>query len=427
MIARITKYVRAARNNEFTSGVVTLFIGTAVSQVLPVAVLPILTKLLLPQELGLFATYFGILSIGAIFVVARYDMAVMQPGTDEDASQLFWGALLVNVVVTTVVSASFVCCINVVTDLLDNKALQPLLYVLPISLFLTGLNGVQSMWLNRAKMYVDMSRNRIIQGVVSAVLSVLAGIGGFGAFGLALANLAGYIVAQSVMLKAKLFKSVDRPDLHSIMVIMRRYRHYPLFDMPASGLNVLAQQSYVLMLPSLFGVAYAGYYFLVMRVFVAPITLLGASIGSVYRREATTEFQRCGCYRQTYVRTLRKLVFLGAPIFLVIGISSSTLFPMVFGEKWLVAGKIAEVLTPMFFFRFVASPLSFGFYISEKLHYDLAWQILNLFCVLVSLAIGYATSNFFFSIYVLSALGSIMYVIYLSVSYRLSTVGWRCI
>src|SRR3546814_4688694 len=52
-----------------------------------------------------------------------------------------------------------------------------------------------------------------------------------------------------------------------------------------------------------------------------------------------------------------------------------TAFVLVLGEKWRMAGIIAMWMLPLYSLRFIASPLSYTFYIVDKQHVDLAWQV----------------------------------------------------
>ena len=92
-------------------------------------------------------------------------------------------------------------------------------------------------------------------------------------------------------------------------------------------------------------------------------------------------------------------------------------FVVAFGEPWRRAGTIAVWLVPMFAMRFVASPLSYVFYIAGKQHVDLIWQ-----CALLSVTLWafLSAANFKEAVLFYSAGYAALYVVYALMSYRFS-------
>ena len=101
----------------------------------------------------------------------------------------------------------------------------------------------------------------------------------------------------------------------------------------------------------------------------------------------------------------------------VVMVACEQAFALAFGAPWRTAGAIAIWLMPMFALRFVASPLSYLFYVAAKQHVELAWQLSLLTMTVATLLVpeDYRTALQAY------ALGySALYVIYLFLSYRFS-------
>jgi O-antigen/teichoic acid export membrane protein len=97
--------------------------------------------------------------------------------------------------------------------------------------------------------------------------------------------------------------------------------------------------------------------------------------------------------------------------------SSVALFTAVFGEQWRMSGTIALWMLPMFAMRFVASPLSYMFYVAGKQHVDLVWQVALLGMTVSALTIAEQYDS---ALQIYSAGYSLMYVFYLYLSYQFS-------
>ena len=106
-------------------------------------------------------------------------------------------------------------------------------------------------------------------------------------------------------------------------------------------------------------------------------------------------------------------------ILLAIGVIllAEPLFVFAFGESWRKAGVIAVWLMPMFTLRFIASPLSYVFYIANKQHIDLIWQC-ALFCM--TIAAFLLITNFEEAVKIYAVGYSCLYMVYLILSYRYS-------
>ncbi len=117
------------------------------------------------------------------------------------------------------------------------------------------------------------------------------------------------------------------------------------------------------------------------------------------------------------MRTFRVLAIGAVGAGVIFGLFSNSLFVVAFGEQWRMAGTIALWLLPMFMLRFVASPLSYLFYIAGKQRIDLVWQV-ALFATTVAtltLPAGYKSALVSYS-----SGYSALYVVYLLLSFNYS-------
>ena len=102
---------------------------------------------------------------------------------------------------------------------------------------------------------------------------------------------------------------------------------------------------------------------------------------------------------------------------LILATTSEPLFALLFGEAWRAAGTVALWMLPMFTLRLVASPLSYMFYLTEKQHFDLAWQLTLLAMTVCTLTLAGTGRE---ALLAYSAGYSALYLVYLFLSHRLS-------
>lgn len=69
--------------SEFSRNVLTLMTGTTITQAIPIAISPILTRIYTPEDFGIFALYMSVVSIVSVVATGCYELAIMLPKKDE--------------------------------------------------------------------------------------------------------------------------------------------------------------------------------------------------------------------------------------------------------------------------------------------------------------------------------------------------------
>jgi O-antigen/teichoic acid export membrane protein len=86
----------------------------------------------------------------------------------------------------------------------------------------------------------------------------------------------------------------------------------------------------------------------------------------VYKQKLTDPKTTDKDLKRYYKKMFVFLLFIGLPPFLIFMFIGKELFSYVFGSEWRIAGEYAVILAPMFYLRFIASPLSYFLYLKEK-------------------------------------------------------------
>jgi O-antigen/teichoic acid export membrane protein len=251
--------------------------------------------------------------------------------------------------------------------------------------------------------------------IALAQLTLLYATGG----GLAL--LAGQLIGLAAGLVAAQ-RLLAPPPLRSGMSItfagrayLHRHRAFWRFSLPSNLLNALVGQLPLLMIGMRHGPVAAGLFALTQRVLAAPISLLAASVLEVFKRQSVHDFQTLGNCSHAYRYTFKTLLLLGIGPSVVLFLFSPTLFASIFGEAWRPAGALAQILAPLYFLNFIASPLSYVFFVAGKQKIELVWQV-ALFVMTVSVFLAPGTLQQSVLRYALGYSG--LYLIYLHMSYQ---------
>ncbi|MFW2601003.1 oligosaccharide flippase family protein [Aliarcobacter butzleri] len=402
--------------NEYLRNILTLILGTGIAQLIPILILPVLTRLYTPSDFGVFGVFIGVTSILGIVASAKYDVAIMQPISDYDADQVFKLSIFI--------SSTIVCFLYIVLFLFSNilkgtTDYYEVFYLIPITVLIISFNSSFTFLLNRKKHYNQMSKNKILQSILIGVISLTFGYIDFGYMGLII----GYVVGNlfvTLLLYFKYWKDIEKANRISILNMARVYNHYPLFGLPSSISNTMASQIPIILIGKIFNESISGFYYLVDKILSAPISLLAVSIGSVFRQHGQEEKNTIGNYNKIYILTLKKLIMMGLPIFTIIGVFGKEIFSFAFGVEWIEVGLYAQILAPMFFLKFIISPLLFSFHISNKLEIDLVGQIIYVLSIFCAIFIGYLLSDALVTIILISIAGSLFYLSFFYITYNYS-------
>lgn len=401
-----------------------LIMGSLAAQAITMLISPVLTRIFTPSDLGVFALYASGIAVLTLVSTARYDFAVVSPRSNGVARVLVDLVTLISLaalIVSITVLLLWVVFISIVGGL---PTIRPWVWVMPFGVLLSALQAGYAAYLLRNRRYGSIAAVRVAIAVCSAILSVTLGWLNFGVWGLLLSSLAALFLGVTLSIRIAGLSWWPRSGRRRLLAVARRFMNFPRIDLPASILGVVGTQLPTLLMGAMFGTTFVGYYAIVDRIFLAPLNIIGGAIGSVFRVRATDAALVSGGFRAEFVRTLVTLLVPALLFFLPIMAFGEELFMVVFGSHWGTAGRMAEILCPLYFVRLVASPLSMSLYVRNRMKVDLFGQTLLGLSAFGSMATGWFMSDPWIALKVIVACSSAVYLGYLAYSWRLSSVSY---
>jgi O-antigen/teichoic acid export membrane protein len=396
--------------------VLTVLGGAIGAQALPLLAAPMITRLCTPAEMGAFSVWLGIIAVTAIGATLRLDTAMILDHGKE-AQQTCFGVILD----TATIMAIGVTTIAVIGRFAGLPILGslPWLGILTIGLatWMTAMMQTTLAYATSHRAFGKAARAKVVTAGIIAIGQLTLLYAGAGSFGL----LTGQLIGLTVGLAAACgMLSPPRPRFATAITsagrtYLQRHQAFWRFSLPSNLLNALVGQLPLLMIGIRYGAQSAGLFALTQRVLAAPISLVAASVLEVFKRQSVHDFETLGNCSSAYRYTFKTLFFLGLLPSVILFIYSPALLAWVFGDSWRAAGELAQILAPLYFLNFIASPLSYVFFVAGKQKVELVWQI----------ALFVMTAGVFFSPGTLQAtllryaIGySGLYLIYLHMSYQ---------
>ncbi|PWF22169.1 lipopolysaccharide biosynthesis protein [Corticimicrobacter populi] len=404
--------------SSYWRSVTSVFMGTLMAQMIPIVGSLVIARQYLPDEFGAFSVWLGVVTFLSVVLTARFETALALEDDGNPRQQAVLAALIVTLMLT-MASALIVGAIAFLMPAwLGEFSLLSVLLLVPAALALS-VSQIWQSWAAAEGSYAFLSIMRIVQAAGITLLQISAGMflatsdALVGAYAIGV-MLGGLISAKLMPFKVSLKWQHLWPASKKFWV---RQKKFPMFSLPADAISAASAQLPVVIVAARFGTETAGLLAMTFRILGAPIGLLGKAVLDVFKRHAAESFRKRGECRDEYIRTFTVLA-IGSLLFCsVMAIFSESAFAFAFGESWRGAGTIAVWLLPLFALRFMASPLSYMVYIAGKQHVDLFWQIVLLAMTYLSLSILHGYEQ---ALQVYSAGYSLLYVIYLAMSYRFS-------
>lgn len=397
-----------------------LMAGSLAAQMITVLASPILTRVYAPGEMGTFALYTSVIAILALVSTARYDFAIISPRSGQSARILVQLVMIVSCTVL-LTSATVLAVWQIITAMSGGPPPPGAwLWAALTGAFLSALQAGYGAYLLRSRHYRSLALTRVFMSVTSAALAIALGSLGFGMWGLLFSSVIALLLGTLLMARQSapsLWKLCSR---HRLTAVAKRYINYPRFDLPSSLIGVAGSQVPTLLLGVLFGSSFLGFYAIVDRICLAPLTVIGSAIGSVFRIRATQLALETGDFRQEYSRTFVRLILPAFIIFSPLVFSGPDIFSLVFGEKWRTAGEIAQIMAPLYFLRLIASPLSMSLYVRNRMKVDLVGQT-SLGCSsAVAMTIGWLAGDPWVSLKLIVLLSGSLYIGYIGFGWHIS-------
>jgi lipopolysaccharide exporter len=346
------------RKSSFVRNILVVMSGTAVAQIIGLALTPIISRLFSPSDFGVFGSFISVASIIAAGATLEYTQAIMLPKEKEDAINLFVISCLGTIAV------GFLCltiCILIpatVNGLMKTSGVWALALLVAATV-VAGLNRACQAWCVRVKAFKHTAASQVIRSFSSNGAQIGFGFLKGGATGLIISSVLADILASINLVRVLI------PDLlvlrHSIRwgrikQLAKDYRDFPMFSASQNVINALSSGLPVLLLTHFYGIMVAGAYAFGVRILQVPMGFVLSALRQVLFQKAGETQHQDGKLLPLYVKITAGLFGLAFFPSLALFIWAPQLFTWIFGSQWGMAGEFARSLVLWMMFVFCNLP-----------------------------------------------------------------------
>ncbi len=414
-------------NNETARNFLTLFTGSALAQLIPFAFEPILTRLFTPPQFAVLALYISVANLFVIIATGRYELAIMLPKTNRQSINIValsfmicCGVAVVSLIVISIFNHG-------ICTLLNNHTVGPYLFLIPLSVLLTGSYQIVNYWMTRQKQFAGVSTGRVAQTTTNALLNLGTGFLKTGHAGLIWSYLGGisisFVTIISFVKKAD-FRQLRLINRKEILLMAKRYSDFPKINSLHAFTDILQQSLLIFLLSYFFSDTIVGSYSRTFRLLAAPSSLIGTAIGQIYFQQASSRIARGESIKDLTLKLIKGLAFIAIPGFSMVVLFGGPLFSFLLGKAWYSAGLYAGAIAPWLCVNFITSPVSTLPLIIGKQKIAFLISLIGNSLILLSIFYGgYVSHNVMTGFYMLSGVMLVYYTFLIRWYLKLATLS----
>lgn len=334
--------------------------STAVSQLILLAVLPVLTRLYTPENFSSLAVFVSISSVLGVIGCLRFEMAVPIPESREEGFAILVTALLISLLISLL---SLICLLLFrffYMEYYSKLLLIQYIYLVPISIWMASTSLALQYWLAREKRFSVIAQSKMSRSISGSAIQLLSGLYGILTLGLVYGHIVIHgagVTRQGFSVLKNDLQLIKQFEFSSIFTVFKKYRSFSYYSSLGAFFNSISAHVPILIIAAFAFSAEAGFLMLATRVLSSPISLIGSSVGQVFISNAAVEY-RAGRLGNLAKRNIIGLMKVGVGPLIFLTVVAPSIFRILFGEEWIRAGDIVRWMTPWIIMQFLCAPIA---------------------------------------------------------------------
>jgi O-antigen/teichoic acid export membrane protein len=380
-----------------------LISGTAVAQIIPILLQPILRRYFSPEIFGAYSVYLSLVGILIVISSLRYELAIILPGKDKEAAGVFFLAILLNFFFNILLLFAIIFWKSKILSFLNlSERFADYLYFVPLGTFLFSSYQSINYWLIRKKRFFPISVNKFVRRGFEGSAQIIFKFSKV-SHGLIYGDLIGQIanVFSGIYQGSKSGLSLRLFSTNKIRYVINKYSEYPKFNIIPAFMSACSYLLPAIIINKFYSAENTGYFDLSKLLLSIPPALIASSISNVLLQSVSEKNKSNLSIRKDLTSIL---LFVGIIVvfeIVIIMFWAEDLFRIFFGAKWIYSGTISKILVWAFAFNFFVSSFSSIFISLKKIKLLSVWQVLYFLSILSLFLFNNLSFSSFLKLYVL--------------------------
>lgn len=298
----------------------------------------VLARLLAPELFGTVALLSLLVGVALALVDGGFSAALVQSAeiSHRDESTVFW----FNVLMAGGLAVVLQLVAPAIASFYEQPVLSPLVSLLALYLIVGAFGGIHTALLSRALEFRIQMKISVLASVVSGIVAIVMAWAGYGIWSIAAQGLVstGLTTALLWMLNGW------RPSFVFSMASLRRLFSFGGYVLLINVLDAFYSRLSSLLIGKLYGARELGFYVRAEGARDIPMGVMANVISSVAFPVFSAAAGDRAALREGMRRSVRGMMMLNVPMMLGLYAVAKPLMLMMFGEQWLPAVPMLQVL-----------------------------------------------------------------------------------
>lgn len=308
------------------------------NQLIGFAISIVLARLLMPDEFGLIAMLSVFIALGQSLIDSGLTQSLIRSkqADDIDFSTVFYFNLLGSLVIYTIVYV----LAPYIAAFYEQNQLTSILRVYSVTFIINAFSAIQH---TRLLKMMDFKRLMLVSTpslIFGGVVGVSLAIKGYGVWSLVWSSIAQSFAATVQLWIWASWKPLWVFNLHKF----KKHFNFGVKLMLSGILNTLFQNIYPIIIGKSFAPAQVGFYSKADSLRMLPVKMISSVVTKLTYplfSEIQNEDERL---KNVYKRIMQMVIFIVAPILVVLGVLAEPIFRFLYTEKWLFAVPYFQIL-----------------------------------------------------------------------------------
>jgi O-antigen/teichoic acid export membrane protein len=400
--------------SEFVRNSSILLSGNVLGQGIVLLIYPILTRMYLKSDFGVFATFASVCSLLTIVGTGRYEESLMIAKNRKETVNLLGFSLKWLFVFSIALFIVLALFREPVLSLFKQDDIAVFWYYIPLTVFAGGLLSLLNNLALREKKFKTIAGSNVARNSVNSFSRLLSGALSFTGQGLALSNVLALIA--SIFSYSSLKKYIQLA-IHGKWTDEKtaalQHKDFPIFNLSRNFISSLSINLPFLYLISTFGSDKLGLFSMAFLVINTPVSLFTNSLFSAFFENITSLVREEKPVLPLLKSYWKNLCIYLLPCFVLAFFIAMPFFSIVFGAPWKESGIYFQYLLPWMFMMLTTAPLHSIFIIFKKQHKTLWMEFFYLLLRWLVLYSSICLMNFQLGILLFASLGVVYAIIFL--------------
>jgi O-antigen/teichoic acid export membrane protein len=357
--------------------ILTVLSGSLAGQLLALAALPILSRIYHAEAFGKFQFYLSCLNVLLMFAAFRYEMALLSV---EEGSPY---ANLLRAILRILLAVSFVVAMLVTAawffDFAFLSGTTVVFWLLVPATFIGGVFQTLTFLPMRYKAYALSARSKIVQSFAYVLTAISLSWTPIANESLIVADILARGAGAIAILKGfpgTLGRTSGGQTMTEFRETTRNFNRFPLYSFPGTVISALTATIMPLVFARIFGFEIAGQYALVDRFVLMPVGVVAGASMQVFTGEFSANVrEHPEGLNATYRRIVRNLFLIAIGPCILGMVLAPTLIPIIFGEQWVLAGRLCAIAMPIALVNFVVVPVNMAIILCGRQRVQFGWEL----------------------------------------------------